>query len=604
MKDVAAVLRDLAGALPENMTVLSGAGISVEGPSALPTGWELTKRVFDAYFLPDTLDRMLAHHRAVGWLESPTCAAKQPSGDPRPPRLETVLGVVARIYGEASVDEIVADVAVARPNRLHDFLAQHLARGGGHLTANFDECVETAALKRTLHWRKDDLLHFHGAAGGKLGATLARIEKGFSPELATEFVMLLAARPFLVVAGYGGGDFFDVNASVMALPPDGLQGVRVVWLQHNSPHEPHVTPVDDDDDDPVPPLPVALQRKGAAVSVLCGPTEFLLDLLGEQWGFDPLGEPLERRPSPPVVSVDDDLRTVASLALFVDTGLFDEVGRLLAPLPKAPHGMIRATAGAALWEAGRWNDLRLRWSRVRPRTGVTRIERIGATLWVQGRFLPALAWLTWHRRRFSGEDRRELAETEGRVIEHMLRTPGLRRLAANLAPGVLAELGPTDQTAGLHLFRRRTDLMSSLAGGRGTHHAAVSSEWFGQAGNILAWISYRHRTLRDGYRHDADTADLARDYRELQRLYRAVGSRSGVFRTHLLPGAHRVFSLAEVVRGVLSLQYGWCQRGRIVALHVVRRVEDRIRAGRSRAARDARPGSSPPGPPPENPSSS
>ncbi|WP_439663856.1 hypothetical protein ACSHWB_21860 [Lentzea sp. HUAS TT2] len=574
MKDVASLLREFAKTTPEDVTVLSGAGISVEGPSSLPTGWELTKRVFDAYFLPDTLARMLRHHRAVGWLEVPSCAANKASGDPRPPRLETVLGVVARIYGEHSVDEIVADVATASPNRLHDFLGRHLAAGGGHLTANFDECIETAAAASGSGWRTSDLLHFHGAVGGKLGATLTRIEKGFSPALAAEFTDLLTARPFLIVVGYSGSDFFDVNASVMALPPDALRGIQVVWLQHNAPHKPHLTPIIDNTDDPVPPLPIAMRRKGAAISVLCGPTDFLVRKLGDQWGF-PLGVPAGRRPSPPAVSVDDDLREVASLALFLDSGLFDEVELLLTPMPKAPPGLIRSAAGAALWEAGRWNDLRRRWSGVRPRSGVTRIERIGATMWVQGRFLPALAWLMWHRKRAGGDDRRELAETEGRVIEHMSRVPGLKWLAAKLAADVLQEIGTTDQTAGVHQFRRRTDLASSLAGRRGDQHAAISSEWFGQAGNILAWISYRHRMLRDRYRHDDSTSDLVRDYRELQRLYKAVGSRSGAMRTHLLPGAHRVFSLGEVVGGVRSLQYGWCQRARIVALHLMRHIADR-----------------------------
>ncbi len=576
MKDLATVLRSFAKAGPQDLTVLSGAGISVEGPSALPTGWELTRRVFGAYFPPDVLDRVLRHHALVGWTEPPGCSLAPPSGDPRPPRLETVLGVVAKIYGETCVDDVVSDVARAKPNRLHHFMAQHLARGGGHLTANFDECVEKAAEERNLTWLKEDLLHFHGAVGGRLGATLARIEKGFSPALAGEFVALLTSRPFLLVTGYGGGDFFDVNASVMALPPDALHGLRVVWLQHNSPHKAHVTEVIDDKRDPVPSLPVALRRKGAHVSVLCGPSDVLLSQLGDQWGFDELGKPSARRPAPPAITVDDDLRVVSALALFTDIGLFDEVSRLLAPLPKAPPGMIRATAGAALWEEGRWNDLRLRWSRTRPRNNVTRLERIGATLWVQGRFLPALAWLTWHRRRASGQARLELAETEGRVVEHMSRTPGLKELAARLAPGVAAELGTTDQTAGVHLFRRRTDLSSSLVGARDDGHATISSEWFGQAGNVLAWTSYRHRMLRDTYRHDALTADLVRDYRELQRLYHVVGSRSGVARTHLLPGAHRVFSLAEVTKGVFSLQYGWCQRGRIITLHVVRRLQDRI----------------------------
>ena len=167
----------------------------------------------------------------------------------------------------------------------------------------------------------------------------------------------------------------------------------------------------------------------------------------------------------------------------------------------------------------------------------------------------------------------------------MLRTPDLRWLARHLAPGLLAELGSARQTDGVALYRRRADLTSSLAaalgGGREQGHAATSSEWFGQAGNILAWISYQHRQLRDSY-GDSDNADnLRQEYMKLQRYYDAVGSRSGVTRTHLLPGAHRAFPTREILAGVFDLQYGWWQRFRIVTHHIIRREWWRLRQRRT-----------------------
>jgi hypothetical protein len=196
--------------------------------------------------------------------------------------------------------------------------------------------------------------------------------------------------------------------------------------------------------------------------------------------------------------------------------------------------------------------------------------------------VPALVWLSWHRRRAAGADRITLAETEGRVLEHMLRTPELRWLARRLVPGVLTEIGSADQKAGVHRFRTRSDLVdslrASLGGQRDPHHARTSSEWFGQAGNMLAWISYQHRRLRDTYRDDEPTDALRTRYLALQLRFLTVGSRAGATRAHLLPGAHRVFTVREVVAGVLSLQYGWWHRFRIVSRHVVQRLRWRVRS--------------------------
>lgn len=582
------LMDEFASVNPQDVTVLSGAGLSVEGPSSLPTGEELTKRVFDAFFLPGTLKTIRSKHAAVGWFEQPLCPSLAPERKSRLPRLETVLGVAARIHGPEAIDRSTADMAVAEPNRLHRFFAQHLDRGGSHLTANFDECIERAAAATGANWANSDLLHFHGSVGGAgaLGATLERIERGFSPDLAHKFLALLTRRPMLLVAGYSGSDFFDVNTVIAELPPHSLRGLRVVWLLHSD-HDPHLLPIQSlAPDEPTLSIFDILLRQGADLSVVCAPTDFLLGELVRRWQFTPLGSPLGRSPKDPHIDVDHNLPPVATFALYLDVGLFGEVSSLAqAAAPLMPADEVRSATSAALWEAGRWNDVRRLWRRVRPRTDTTRLERIGASLWVQGRLLPAFAWLTWHRRRASGDARQVLAETEGRVLEHMLRTPDLRWLARHFVHGVLGELGQTDQTIGVTLYRRRTDLASSLGstvgGEREPHHAMMSSEWFGQAGNVLAWVTYQHRRLRDSYRDTDSAQELGDRYSVLREWYQAVGSKAGGIRTHLLPGAHRVFPTSEVLTGVFDLQYGWWQRFRIVARHAVKRELWLRRAGQS-----------------------
>src|ERR1022692_839339 len=107
----------IGGMAPAAVVVLSGAGVSVEGPASLPTGWELTRRVFGAFFDDAALTTVMRHHASLGWLLAGPCLHDPPSRpEPRPPRLETVLGVAAVVYGYQAVAEVLADVRDARPN--------------------------------------------------------------------------------------------------------------------------------------------------------------------------------------------------------------------------------------------------------------------------------------------------------------------------------------------------------------------------------------------------------------------------------------------------------------------------------------------------------
>jgi hypothetical protein len=201
---------------------------------------------------------------------------------------------------------------------------------------------------------------------------------------------------------------------------------------------------------------------------------------------------------------------------------------------------------------------------------------------VQGRLVPAYLWLSWHRRRCrDAADRLMLAETEGRVVEHMNRAPELRLLARLLAPGLIDVLGDTSQRAGVHLYRRRTDLASSLLSitghPRSRTEAQTSTTWFTEAGNLTSALNYRHRHYRDTYSPgDVDDDELARRYRELQRQFDSVGAPADGLAAHRLPGAERVFTTSEVIRGLKDVQYGWWHRFRLLSRHVIRRAHHRI----------------------------
>ena len=55
-----------------------------------------------------------------------------------------MLDVVNRIHDENVLRDLLSDLD-APPNDLHQFFAAQLRAGGGHITANFDTCIERAA---------------------------------------------------------------------------------------------------------------------------------------------------------------------------------------------------------------------------------------------------------------------------------------------------------------------------------------------------------------------------------------------------------------------------------------------------------------------------
>ncbi|MGW0948712.1 hypothetical protein ACWD4O_39980 [Streptomyces sp. NPDC002623] len=595
----------LDGLDPDEVLVWSGAGISVEGPTSLPSGPELTRRVFDAFFEAGALARVLTYHQVVGLRTSPLCAYDTTLPTSRLPRLETALDAAARARPDASPGtfDILDDVRSAVPNRLHAFAAGHLALGGRHVTANFDTCVERAYEAR--HGRPvphDAVHHFHGSFadspdGKALGATLSLIRTGFPHAEIQRLRRLLSAHRAVLVLGYSGSDYFDVDRFVAALPPDALNGLRVLWVMHAG-HESHVP-----ERDPIA-LQTLLRRAGADVHVLCGPTDLLVGEIARRWGLEPLGDPPRRATADPALPVTDAERRRATFLLYRSLGLHREVRRLLDAQATGTDDPVelRAVRSRLLWEAGAWNTLRRMWWRA-PADGpdhFLRAERIGASLWAQGRLLPAWVWLRRCRRHVAeGTDESyALEETLNRVVEHMHRTPDLRPLARRLLarmPEPVADAdadadADTDPDAGAAEDRSRSvaalralqdvrDSLGALRGGRPREdqaHAEESTTWFQETGDLQGMLSYRHRALRDGYRAnggpEVTDARLRESYDEIITANLFLGSKAGAWRTALLPGAHRAFRVHEYLFALATLEYGWWHRFRLLAWYLPRRL--------------------------------
>ncbi|WP_133914052.1 hypothetical protein [Streptomyces sp. NBC_00582] len=597
----AGVVDLLAGRGPAHTVFLTGAGISMDAPSGLPSGPLLTRRAFDSFFLPGVLEEIRELHAALGWSRPPGCPLDRSTprsavasvasvvAVPADPRLETVLGAVVRACAGTAVRpmEVLADVRAARPNAAHDFFARHLAAGGRHITANFDDCVERRHRAMTGVLPKDGLVqHFHHSFAGNpdgtgLGATLAGIEGGLGADHERQLRLTLGAHRFLVVCGYSGSDFFDVDAAVAQWPAGTLAGLRAVWISHHvDPAHPwHEVPHDDPS---VPRLVGLLATAGAQVTVVCGHTALLYGALRRRWRLGPEPSAPAPAPAPAVLrlAADDPLRAACTFVLSRELGLHRRVGAMLADgrALTAVTGEEQWWARSEwLWEQGRWRELRRMWRRETPggprgALAAARAERIGACLWVQGRLLPAYGWLFLRRLRYrpGSVEHTMLSETLGRVVEHMTYTPELRFLGRRLARRHRADLGVPSRTAGVSLHATRSDLADSLSRidsgePRGTYATRGPAETVFEAGNLLAWLSYRHRRLRDGHRSGGSDAELAARYHELSALYTLLGSTAGAARTVLLPGADRVFTPRAYWRHVRSVQYAPWHRFRLLA---------------------------------------
>ncbi|MFJ3667182.1 hypothetical protein ACIPSE_12060 [Streptomyces sp. NPDC090106] len=584
---VTAAVRHLHGTTPDQVLLWSGAGASVEGPASLPTGPELTRRVFDAFFEKGALDRVMGYHQALGLTAYGACPSETGLPAARPPRLETALEAAVRARGDTvpSAFALLDDVRKAAPNRLHAFAADHIAVGGRHVTANFDACVEKAHEERHGAPPPDRAVHhFHGSFhaspdGAELGATLGRLASGFPDDEAERLQQVLHTHRGLLVYGYSGSDYFDVDRLVAALAPDGLSGLRVLWITHSG-HTSHTLDAD------TIPLQTLLRAAGADVHVVCAPTADVLNALADTWALPRLPGATPRSPDTPALTVTDTERDHATFLLYGSLGLHREVRRLLRDGRTGTDDPreLRGARSRILWEAGRWNTLRRLW-RDAPSDGphaLERAERIGASLWVQGRLLPAWWYLRGHAARAEEGSRYAytLEETLGRVVEHMHRTPDLRPLARHLLRRNQAVRAPAPVD-----FRALHDVRDSLDGlrdgvPRTDDHARVSTVWFQETNDLQGILSYRHRLLRD--RYDPDdvnlTDEVLRDsHDELTAANLLLGSAAGAWRTALLPGAHRVLTVREYVVALLALQYGWWHRFRLLAWFLPRRARHRWR---------------------------
>jgi hypothetical protein len=232
---------DQTGPMPGVVVPFFGAGISIDPPTCLPSGLELTNTLVK-YLMDDTSAEnvltMFKDHSAV-------------TGRPAP-RLEHLLSIAIRANDQAAqLLEIFRSVV---PNRMHYVLAEQITRQRGWaVTTNFDECVERASgWSIPVHVFDPDtdglrvrygpedadwgLIKVHGTIGdgaGKLGATIEQLAPGLTAPTQQLLDRVFSKADFVVVAGYSGSDHFDINR-YLQLKLNQRFKARLLWLQHSS----------------------------------------------------------------------------------------------------------------------------------------------------------------------------------------------------------------------------------------------------------------------------------------------------------------------------------------------------------------------------------
>ena len=233
---------DEISAMPGVVVPIFGAGLSVDPPSRLPKGIELTEKLMDRLFHFSVKEELIKSFK-----EHPDVVGRQV------PRLEHLLSVATQATAEAAnLLKIFEDVP---PNRNHRILAEYLiTRRGWAITTNFDECVEKASnftipvhvfdptkgRVRVLYGDNNadwGLIKLHGTVGvgvKELSATIEQLTPGLALPVQELLDRVFSSANFVVVAGYSGSDHFDVNRYFESKLGGGGFRAHILWVQYTS----------------------------------------------------------------------------------------------------------------------------------------------------------------------------------------------------------------------------------------------------------------------------------------------------------------------------------------------------------------------------------
>jgi hypothetical protein len=596
---------------PDQLLVVSGAGVSQEHPTHAPSGVELMRSAMDGFFLPGTLREMGDAYAAI----------RVASGLPQRtfwgrPRLEAVLDVVNDVYGSQALGYLTRYFTDRPSNRVHAMLAAHLDQGGRQLTANFDLFIEHAATTDN-----PDIHHFHGSVESRsdalpFGARLAAIERGFDAAGRARVLAPLIdpATRCVAFVGYSFSDYFDATPAIVEAIADGLlDGKTLIWFDFDPGLPEPLTTVPDLTN--APEVISAAAARGVAVIVIKGWSgDALFELLrasgcrlDSAWTTPDLCDSTDVS-APRRYPAGRMHRKAATVQLL---GRFGMLGRLPSPQLELEVADIPVKSLADYWwKKGRYEQARdAALAAIPARDPHRRLRRLLAHArydWIEGRLAKAGRRTLAAINALDAEHddltalRIESLERYGRVAVHARRSPDARVF---VLPGLLQRLPDYERrvkdllrlpevsgTPAAHLEDALRNYQTEVRGRRpasdsatATHRAALV-ERFRQSEAIDAYVDYIRGNANRG------VWELPRDrtqWREaMVGLYTAVGNEADIRRLILFEprgfGAGK--GQASPFDAARRLDASHYHRARMIARHLMMRVVRTPEAVRSRRA--------------------
>lgn len=204
----------------KNVAIWVGAGISIDAPASLPSGYALTKFTLDKMILGK--DKFLNIWDQINAYEEDYCH----TSISKYPRLELLLSSIAYIEnyfidgknlrgsflrGLNSFDKVPF-------NENHILLAVLLHAGARIVTANFDLGIERAY--HALYQEEcKGVIHFHGTNANKkkMGATLENITHLVDGNMEKQIKKCFRPGKLNYFFGYSFSDRYDINATLFEL---------------------------------------------------------------------------------------------------------------------------------------------------------------------------------------------------------------------------------------------------------------------------------------------------------------------------------------------------------------------------------------------------
>jgi hypothetical protein len=329
-----------------------------------------------------------------------------------------------------------------------------------------------------------------------------------------------------------------------------------------------------------------LHEGGAEVHMLRAHTRAALAALASAWGIEAPAPPGGRRALwKQRIQVAERDRRRATLDLFHLMGLHHEVADVLEELggPVTPDEW--GIAARSSWAAGRYREAALRWQRAHPgadaASQILLDERRGACEWIRGRYLRAYRTLRRTLERAAAmpevdarlELRLRVAETLGRVLVHMRRTPDTRLLSTRRRRRwVLEQLPDPDapgQRLGTHFSAQLGSVRTDLGGTAGADQWKTAQAAFAEDESLNAQLNYHHAELRHAVGGDAVDA---RRFRQLRQDFQTIGADGDAARVPLIPGAEAAFTILETASGLQQVDMTRWHRCRLMTGFVIRQA--------------------------------